>query len=532
MSSKNRTLVGSPERVGGPGDGPIFSGSSSSLNRSESSPFATTTASHEHEHHFREPSIGERFGRRHGQDWPSNPSGSRCASCPGSRSESRSKSRGGAGVRRTSGILYKAIPAKPVMGPEVFQSARKTEKEISAMKGAKVQEYYRSLNELLDSFSEVEEVLREHREEEEAQAKNFPQLPNGGMADSLVDERSTGCYGTTNSSSAVVIHDVARNSSTGDGEGDAEVDENAPLIAYKRKKRTSPTLIQLAINVSFLANIFLVILKIWTVLLSDSLAVLASMIDSLMDLLSGAIIWYSARLRDNTSDGHRYPVGKARMEPLGIIVFAAVMVTSFMQVMLQSFERLVEGSEEPPVDLGVIILSLLALNIAIKFALWLWCRTMKDSSSVLALAQDHLNDVVFNVFSTLFPVAGQFLGWWWLDAVGAIILSISIITEWTGTCLHNIRRLTGHAATPQDIQQLTYMTYRFSNAIQEIDTVRAYSAGDGLFVEIDIVLPPDTPLSQAHDLGESLQGALERLDSVERAFVHIDYNAVHAIEHR
>jgi len=39
------------------------------------------------------------------------------------------------------------------------------------------------------------------------------------------------------------------------------------------------------------ANVILVILKIWTVLLSDSLAVLASMIDSLMDLLSGAIIW-------------------------------------------------------------------------------------------------------------------------------------------------------------------------------------------------------------------------------------------------
>jgi len=194
-------------------------------------------------------------------------------------------------------------------------------------------------------------------------------------------------------------------------------------------------LVKLAINVSFVANIVLVILKIWTVLLSDSLAVLASMIDSLMDVLSSAIIWYSARLRSNTSDGHHYPVGKARMEPLGIIVLASVMVTSFTQVMLQSFERLFAGSEEPPVDLGTVILALLAFNILVKTILWLWCRTMKDSPSVLALAQDHNNDVVFNIFSTFFPVAGQFLGLWWLDAVGAIILSIYIISEWTGTCL-------------------------------------------------------------------------------------------------
>ncbi|KAF9955016.1 hypothetical protein BGZ72_004102 [Mortierella alpina] len=503
---------------------------------------------HDHDHpRPPEPSIGERFGRRHGLDWPSPPSGSmngRCVSCPGSRSESRSKSRGGA--RRTSGVLYKAIPARPVMAPSVFQAGRKSEDEIRAIKGKPhVQAYYRSLNELLDSFAEVEEILKEHREDERAKTLKSSQdlTHTRNSTQDSVHSPAVTSYGSfmegsnglttpgTPPATGVVAHThYDDNHHHHHDHGDLE--EGAPLLEYKRKQKTSPRLVQLAINVSFLANICLVIIKIWTVLLSDSLAVLASMIDSLMDLLSGAIIWYSARLRSNTSDGHRYPVGKARMEPLGIIVFAAVMVTSFMQVLVQAFERLVNGSEEPPVDLSLIILGLLALNILIKAALWLWCRTMKDSSSVLALAQDHLNDVVFNVFSTLFPVAGQFLGLWWLDATGAIVLSIYIISEWTGTCLHNIRRLTGQAATPADIQQLTYMVYRYSSMIQAIDTVRAYSVGDGLFAEIDIVLPPDTPLSQAHDLGESLQGALERLDNVERAFVHVDYNAVHAIEHR
>ncbi|KAF9926652.1 hypothetical protein FBU30_003796 [Linnemannia zychae] len=504
-----------------------------------------------HQHERTEPTIGEQFGRRHGQDWPSPKFGQSrsdgCENCPGSKSNSRSASR-----RRTSSMLYKSIPPRPVTKPEVFQAARKSEKEIAAMKESQVQEYYNNLNSILDSFAEVEEILKEHREEEANLAKQFPQLPNvrsdsdifnsniqspttDSGAGTKSDRRgSMASYGsipgpaTTNNdlltptsqqcrvNDAVAIAMPGKTTDIEDNDGGGR--ESTPLIdGYTRKKRTSPQL---------------VVLKIWTVLLSDSLAVLASMIDSLMDLLSGAIIWYSARLRNNTADGDRYPVGKARMEPLGIIVFASVMVASFMQVMLQAFERLVSGSEEPPVDLGLVILILLGFNIVVKFVLWLWCRTMKDSPSVLALAQDHINDVVFNIFSTFFPVAGQFLGWWWLDAVGAIVLSTYIIIEWTGTCLHNIRRLTGQAATPAEIQQLTYITYRFSDMIQAIDTVRAYYAGDGLFVEIDIILPPDTPLSQAHDLGESLQSALERLDNVERAFVHIDYNGVHAIEHR
>lgn len=195
-----------------------------------------------------------------------------------------------------------------------------------------------------------------------------------------------------------------------------------------------------------------------------------------MDLLSGAIIWYSARLRSNTSDGHRYPVGKARMEPLGIIVFAAVMVTSFMQVLVQAFERLVGGSDEPPVDLSLMILILLAVNILIKAALWLWCRTMRDSSSVLALAQDHLNDVVFNVFSTLFPVAGQFLGLWWLDATGAIVLSIYIISEWTGTCLRKSTECERGKKNPSQKRKMQKKTFSVMEmALMNVNTISSYA---------------------------------------------------------
>lgn len=48
-------------------------------------------------------------------------------------------------------MFYKVIPARPVMGHEVFQAARKSEKEIAAMKGSHIQEYYRSLVNV-DSF--------------------------------------------------------------------------------------------------------------------------------------------------------------------------------------------------------------------------------------------------------------------------------------------------------------------------------------------------------------------------------------------
>ena len=72
---------------------------------------------------------------------------------------------------------------------------------------------------------------------------------------------------------------------------------------------------------------------------------------------------------------------------------------------------------------------------------------------------------------------------------------------------------------------------RFATSIQQIQNLRAYHAGDKLFVEADIVLDPATPLRDSHDLGEVLTYFLESVPFVDRAFVHIDYASYHAPTH-
>lgn len=51
-----------------------------------------------------------------------------------------------------------------------------------------------------------------------------------------------------------------------------------------------------------------------------------------------------------------------------------------------------------------------------------------------------------------------------------------------------------------------------------------------MLVEVDIVLPPEMLLHEAHDIGEALQHKLEMLPEVERAHVHLDYETDHGPE--
>ena len=98
--------------------------------------------------------------------------------------------------------------------------------------------------------------------------------------------------------------------------------------------------------------------------------------------------------------------------------------------------------------------------------------------------------------------------------------------------LEHIQLIVGTTASPAFLQRLTYLAMTHDPRVLQVDTCRAYNAGSTYWVEVDIVLPPDMILCEAHDIGEALQIKLEQLPNVERAFVHLDFETSHPPEHR
>lgn len=279
-------------------------------------------------------------------------------------------------------------------------------------------------------------------------------------------------------------------------------------------------IVQVAIYVNLAANTILLAGKIAVIVLTSSLSVLASLVDAALDFLSTAIVWTTSRMIAR-QDQYMYPVGRRRLEPIGVLVFSVVMVTSFFQVALECFNRLSSGDREI-VQLGLPAVIIMASTVVIKGLCWLWCRLIKNSS-VQALAQDAQTDIIFNIFSIIFPIVGFYAKLWWLDALGGLLLSLFVIFNWAGTSAAHIRNLTGAAATADERNVLLYLTMRFAKTIKHIQGLQAYHSGDKLNVEVDIVLDENTSLRDSHDLGESLQYVLESVPIVDRAFVHQDY---------
>ena len=283
---------------------------------------------------------------------------------------------------------------------------------------------------------------------------------------------------------------------------------------------SSSAVVTVAIYVNLAANAILLAGKIAVIVLTSSLSVLASLVDAALDFLSTAIVWTTTRLISH-NDNYSYPVGRRKLEPLGVLVFSVIMITAFFQVFLECINRLTSG-DHSIVQLGLPAIIIMASTVFLKLGCWFWCRLIKNSS-VQALAQDAMTDVIFNIFSIIFPLVGYYAHLWWLDALGGVLLSLYVIINWSQTTTLHIKHLTGAAAPADDRNVLLYLTMRFAKTIRSIQGCQAYHAGDKLNVEVDIVLDEGMTLRDSHDLGESLQYVLESVPSVDRAFVHLDY---------
>lgn len=284
-----------------------------------------------------------------------------------------------------------------------------------------------------------------------------------------------------------------------------------------------------AMKVSNYANVVLLAFKIYATIKTGSLAIAASTLDSLLDLMAGGILWFTHLSMKNINI-YKYPIGKLRVQPVGIIIFAAIMATLGFQVLIQAVEQLIknEGAEKMNSNQYIWLCVIMITATVVKLALFLYCRS-SGNEIVRAYAKDHYFDVVTNVVGLVAAILGDKF-FWWIDPAGAILLAIYTIVNWSGTVLENAVSLIGQTAPPEVLQKFTYLVIRHPQ-VKRIDTVRAYTFGVLYFVEVDIELPEDIPLKEAHAIGETLQNKLERLPEVERAFVHLDFECEHKPEH-
>ena len=124
-------------------------------------------------------------------------------------------------------------------------------------------------------------------------------------------------------------HPEAATSACNHGRAASPAESDSLLIdsppADKRVFLSHSTLRKLALDLSLWINIFILLTKTVAYLETMSLSVLAALVDSILDVVSQFILYYTERRSSKTRSSARYPAGASRLEPLGVLSCAALM---------------------------------------------------------------------------------------------------------------------------------------------------------------------------------------------------------------
>ena len=306
------------------------------------------------------------------------------------------------------------------------------------------------------------------------------------------------------------------------------VDEHVRLA--KETHTSNQLKFKIAVWGSFAANVVLAILQVYGAISSGSLSLFTTMADAVFDPMSNVTLILSNKAIQKV-DARRFPSGKSRIETAGNIVFCFLMTAVSFILIAFSARELAEGSESATKTFHVPSIIAVSIAFVTKLALFLYCWALRNQySQIRILWEDHRNDLFINGFGILTSVGGSKLKWW-IDPMGAIILSCLIATLWLHTAYSEFQLLIGITADTETLQLITYVSMTHSPSIKAIDTVRAWHSGPRLVVEVDVVMEPEESLRVSHDIAEELQMKLESLPDVDRAYVHVDYETTHKPEH-
>lgn len=293
-------------------------------------------------------------------------------------------------------------------------------------------------------------------------------------------------------------------------------------IRHVRPSHIDPVrmrLYQRAIWIAVLGNGALALAKGAVAWLSGSTALLATAVDSTTDLVYTLFmawgLWYSQQPADES-----HPQGHARIEPVVSAVIALMMGLAGLEVVRQAINGL-QG--EPAAFAWGLPAAVLLGSALVKVIMFLLVRRLGQkahSPAIMASAKDNLADVISSGTALAGVVAAS-----WIhplaDPLAALAVSIWIFRNAAGILVENLGYLTGRAAEPEQLERI-YATARNVEGVQGVHRVIADYVGPQVRAELHVEVDGNITFHDAHRISNAVRDAVEDLDEVDLAFVHLE----------
>jgi ferrous-iron efflux pump FieF len=281
---------------------------------------------------------------------------------------------------------------------------------------------------------------------------------------------------------------------------------------------------RMATYASVAVAVVLIAVKFSAWLETGSVALLSSLVDSLLDAVASLINLAAVRHAMSPADReHRFGHGKA--EPLAVLGQSAFITGSAMLLLAEAVRRLIwpVPVENPPAGIAVMVFS-----IAVTIALVLYQRHVVRRTGSIAISADELHyrsDVVLNVSVIAALVLSSIFDFPLLDPLFGAAIGIWIVYSAVRLARLSLFQLMDHELPDEEREKIRGIAQSHPDVIAAHD-LRTRVAGPTAFIQIHIEMDGALSLIRAHEISDEVEAELHTAYPNAEVIIHQDPEGV------
>ena len=266
------------------------------------------------------------------------------------------------------------------------------------------------------------------------------------------------------------------------------------MIPANRADKAAATRRVTALSVSVAA--VLVALKATVWLMSDSVALLASLADSSLDLLASSATFVAVRYAAAPPDAeHRFGHGKA--EAFASLIQAGLVFASAALIGEEAIRHLVRGA---PIQAESWAMAVMGVSVVLTGGLIAAQSAALRRAASVAVAADRLHyaaDLASNLVALGAIAAAALLGWTGFDALGGLIIGGILLWGAVSVFREAANQLLDRELPVADRERIVALMTEDAR-ITDVHQLRTRASGPVVHMQMHADLDPDLSLDEAH----------------------------------
>lgn len=279
----------------------------------------------------------------------------------------------------------------------------------------------------------------------------------------------------------------------------------------------------LAVNLGLATNILLAALKTVIGIVGHSPALLADGVNSTSDVAYYVIVSVFVRLARKPPDPE-HPYGHRQLESISAVVVGAFVVSTAIAIFWTAVRNVYDlwtgQAEFGGATIGALGIAL--FTIGLKIGLTFFTQRIGQQTSnaaVLALAQDHRNDV-FSAMAAAIGIALGRMGYPWVDPLAGALVALVILKTGIEILRESSSDLMDTVPGKTLARQITDLLSDVPG-VEQVEEIHAHRFGPYLAVNLTIGVDGTMSVAAGDRIASRVERSLyERIDFLRRVHIH------------